>query len=200
MGKHWAKSVDAEMQIPSKTIELKSDGLRNAYHLTPCASMEYKSGTSVRQPYGLKMYAELIQREVTCEKSADFVKNLGRLAISILIPTQEKMVLAAKGMIAGNAILNFTEYILHKIKKELISKEGNHTAAIRKCTISVLYVKGTVLKLASMKTCLLDKITSAKYATFMSVSLVVDLISTIVTRQRKFADYFALDAIAELVY
>lgn len=54
---NWAKSVKAEMLIPSKVMGVKTHGLRNAYQVK--LEREYNPGTSVRHPYGMKMYAEL---------------------------------------------------------------------------------------------------------------------------------------------
>lgn len=49
--------MNSEMKIPWKVKRVKSLYLRNAYSLN--LEREYNAGTSLRHPYGMKMYAEL---------------------------------------------------------------------------------------------------------------------------------------------
>lgn len=57
---NWAKSVEAEIANTEENQESNVLDLRNAYQMTP--EKEYNSGTSVRHPERVKMYAELKQR------------------------------------------------------------------------------------------------------------------------------------------
>ena len=57
---YWGKTVNSETKIPWKVKKLKSLYLRNAYSLN--LEREYNAGTSLRHPYGMKMYAELARK------------------------------------------------------------------------------------------------------------------------------------------
>lgn len=189
MGKHWAKSVDAEMQIPSKTIELKSDGLRNAYHLTPCASVEYKSGTSVRQPYGLKMYAELIRR---CLKSAQIANKKNQSRFFTALPMlAEKLARKDLGLGVKIVKLKDIENMPKKTSTEYQSKGAKNTQKTnQKLSLTILSAI-TELRLSDTMSCLARKMANAKYAINIKVNSKEDLMLTTAIKQEGFAACFA---------
>ena len=81
---NWAKSVNAAMPIPREIKKVKSLNPRNAYQMK--LEREYNSGTSVRQPERLKMYAELARKK-KCKKLG--IKSLnGNKLIPIIADSQ----------------------------------------------------------------------------------------------------------------